>query len=258
MNGRNFAGVAAVALSMILTGTLAFSQTQAPAGKPESPGWFLSGSAPDPGGRAVVGPGGVVVDAGGGRGGRGGRGGGAGGNAGFAACTDDIVKYCAGQTAGAARACLTQNSAKLSGACKAELAEGPTSANEVRPPCSRSPVCGNRVAGGGSGAKGRVVWDQTMGFTYAYPFELPPGGGGVSAVDLDSKGNLWAFQRNAVGKPQLFKFDPNHKLILSIGDEVLTHQYKAHGIKVDAQDNVWICDADGATIKKISPDERSS
>ena len=42
-----------------------------------------------------------------------------------------------------------------------------------------------------------------MGYTYAYPYELPPGGGGVSAVALDSKGNLWAFQRNAVGKPQV-------------------------------------------------------
>ena len=52
----------------------------------------------------------------------------------------------------------------------------------------------------------------------------------------------------------MFKFDPNRKLILSVGDEVLTHQYKAHGIKVDAQDNVWICDANGSTIKKISPD----
>jgi streptogramin lyase len=94
-----------------------------------------------------------------------------------------------------------------------------------------------------------------MGFTYAYPFdESPPGGGGVSAIDIDSKGNLWAFQRNAAGKPQLFKFNPNHKLLFAVGDDVITYQYKAHGIKVDAQDNVWICDADGATIKKISPE----
>jgi len=93
-----------------------------------------------------------------------------------------------------------------------------------------------------------------MGFTYAYPFELPPGGGGVSAVAIDSKGNLWAFQRNAVGKPQLFKFDPNRKLILSIGDDVISHQYKAHGMKIDAQDNIWICDANGSTVKKISPE----
>jgi hypothetical protein len=72
-------------------------------------------------------------------------------------------------------------------------------------------------------------------------------------LDFDSKGNMWAFQRNAVGKPQLFKFDPNHQLILSIGDDVITHQYKAHGIKVDSEDNVWICDANGSTVRKISP-----
>jgi hypothetical protein len=257
MKGRVFAGVAAVAFGLIFTATLSFSQTQSsqtqgyqtegPGAKPGLPGWFLGGSAPDPGGRAMVGPGGVVVSTPGGRGGRGG------GRGGFVACTDDIAKYCAGQMGGAARSCLSQNSSKLSEACKTELAALPPPAEEVRPPCSRSPVCGNRIAGGGSGAKGRVEWKQTMGYTPTYPYELPAGGGGVSAVGLDSKGNLWAFQRNAVGKPQLFKFSPDHKIILTVDDEVITHQYKAHGMKIDSEDNVWICDADGATIRKISP-----
>ena len=31
---------------------------------------------------------------------------------------------------------------------------------------------------------------------------------------LDSKGNLWAFQRADAGKPQLFKFDPNYGISL--------------------------------------------
>ena len=242
MNPHMFAGVATVALSIALAAAPAFSQTQAPAGKPESPGWYMTGSVPDPGGRAVVGPGGVVLDAAGGRG----------GGRGMAACTNDIAKYCAGQTGFAARGCLTENSARLSGECKALLAAPQDP--QPTPGCSRSPVCGNRLAGGGSGAKGRVVWNQTMGYTYTYPYELPPGGGGVPSVALDSKGNLWAFQRNAPGKPQLFKFDPNHNLILSIGDDVITHQYKAHGMKVDKEDNVWICDANGSTIRKLSPE----
>jgi len=93
-----------------------------------------------------------------------------------------------------------------------------------------------------------------MGFTYAYPFDLPQGGGGASAVAIDSKGNLWVFQRNAVGKPQLFEFDSNFKLIRAIGDDVIGHQEKAHGMVVDALDNVWICDATGATIMKLSPE----
>jgi hypothetical protein len=170
----------------------------------------------------------------------------------MAACTDDIAKYCAGQVGFGARGCLTENSARLSGGCKAVLAASGADTGGV-PGCSHSPVCGNRL-GGARSALQRVEWQQTMGFTYAYPFELPPGGGGVSAVSIDSKGNLWAFQRNAAGKPQLFKFDSNHKLGFAIGDDVIGHNYKAHGIKVDAEDNIWICDANGSTIRKLSPE----
>jgi DNA-binding beta-propeller fold protein YncE len=244
MNQRIFAGGAAAAFSF--TSMLAFSQTAAPTAKPPSPDWFLAGSAPDPGGRAIVGPGGVVVDPTGGPGPR------RGAYGAFVDCTDDIAKYCAGQTGFGARGCLMQNSDKLSVGCRTELTAAAPDTGGV-PGCSRSPVCGNRL-GPPRNTLQRVEWKQTMGFTYAYPFELPPGGGGVSAVAIDSKGNFWAFQRNAVGKPQLFKFDSNHKLILAIGDDVISHQYKAHGIKIDAQDNVWICDANGSTVKKVSPE----
>jgi hypothetical protein len=100
----------------------------------------------------------------------------------------------------------------------------------------------------------RVEWKQTMGYTYAYPVDLPEGGGGVSAVKIDSKGNMWVFQRNGVGKPQLFEFSSTRKLIRSIGEDVIGHQDKAHGMAIDAEDNVWICDANGATIMKLSPE----
>ena len=85
MNLSIFAGGAIVALSF--ASVLAFSQTGAAPGKPQSPDWFLAGSAPDPGGRAIVGPGGVVVDPTGGPGPR------RGAYAGFVACTDDIAKF---------------------------------------------------------------------------------------------------------------------------------------------------------------------
>ncbi len=87
-----------------------------------------------------------------------------------------------------------------------------------------------------------------------HPYVLPPGFGGVPAVALDSKGNLWVFQRADEGKPQLFKFDPNHKLILQVGPDVIGYQTKAHGMAVDAEDNVWITAAGTATVTKISPD----
>jgi sugar lactone lactonase YvrE len=190
--------MSSAAIGMVaVAATLAFSQAKAP----ERPGWFLQGSAPDPGGRLIVGPGGRVI----------------------------------GAPAGAGRGTMT---APAAGAV---------------PPCSHSPVCGNRL-GGPRSALQRVEWKQTMGFTYVYPVDLPEGGGGVSAVAINSKGDLWVFQRNAVGKPQLFQFGPDRKLVRTVGDDVIGHQEKAHGMAIDAEDNVWICDANGATVMKLSPE----
>ena len=129
----------------------------------------------------------------------------------------------------------------------------PSSALVETPPCRRSPLCGKR-AGVSRQSLQRVQWKQTMGYTFTYPYVLPPGFGGVPAVALDSKNNLWVFQRADPGKPQLFKFDPNSKLILHVGPDVIGYQDKAHGMAVDAEDNVWITAANSATVMKISPD----
>jgi len=121
------------------------------------------------------------------------------------------------------------------------------------PPCRRSPLCGNRL-GRTRQSLQRVQWKQTIGYTFTYPYALPPGLGGVPAVALDSKGNLWAFQRADAGKPQLFKFDANHTLMLKVGPDVIGYQDKAHGMAVDSEDNVWITAANSATVTKISAD----
>ena len=125
--------------------------------------------------------------------------------------------------------------------------------NSGAEPCANSPICG-------WGLERNLITHELrtadMGFPFAYPFALPEGGGGVSAVAINSKGHLYAFQRNAEGRPQLFEFDQNHTLIRSIGDEVIGHQNKAHGMAVDAEDNVWICDENGDTVMKLSPEGR--
>jgi sugar lactone lactonase YvrE len=113
-------------------------------------------------------------------------------------------------------------------------------------------LCGNRL-GRTRQSLQRVQWKQTLGYTFTYPYVLPPGPGGVPAVALDSKGNLWAFQRADPGKPQLFKFDPSHQLILQVGPDIIGYQDKAHGMAVDAEDNVWITAAGSATVMKINP-----
>ena len=68
------------------------------------------------------------------------------------------------------------------------------------------------------------------------------------------KATSGSFSAQTLGKPQLFKFDPNHKLILQVGQDVIGYQDKAHGMAVDAEDNVWITAANGATVMKLSPE----
>ena len=121
------------------------------------------------------------------------------------------------------------------------------------PPCRRSPLCGRR-GGASRQSLQRVQWQQALGYTFTYPYALPPGFGGVPAVALDSKNNLWVFQRADAGKPQLFKFDASYKLLLQVGPDVIGYQDKAHGMAVDAEDNVWITAANSATVMKINPE----
>ena len=123
--------------------------------------------------------------------------------------------------------------------------------NQGAESCTRSPIC---AWGRERNIISHEVRTPDLGFTYAYPFALPEGGGGVSAVAINSKGHLFAFQRNAAGKPQLFEFDENQKLVRTIGEGVIGHQNKAHGMAIDREDNVWICDESGATLTKLSPE----
>jgi len=127
------------------------------------------------------------------------------------------------------------------------------------PSCYGAPFCGNRVTGIGSGSKGLIQWKKNLPYTPSLPFQdaltaAGGGGGGMVSVGVDSKDNVWGLERNAKGSPQLFKFSPDHKLIFKLGDDVITHHVKAHGMKVDAQDNAWIMDEASAVIRKISPD----
>ena len=133
-----------------------------------------------------------------------------------------------------------------------ESGDSPTATAET-PGCSHSPICRNRL-GRPSQSLQRVQWEQTLGYAFSYPYRLPTGPGGVPAVALDSNDNLWVFQRAEAGKPRLFKFDPDFNLILKVGPAVIGYQDKAHGMAVDADDNVWITATHGATVMKLSPE----
>lgn len=121
------------------------------------------------------------------------------------------------------------------------------------PHCSKSIICTNPL-GPTRGTMKRVTYAQTMGYTYEFPYTLPPGTGGIPAVALDSKGNLWVFQRTQPGSPKLFQFSNDGKLLKSLPESVTGPAVKAHGMAIDADDNIWVLDTSLASAKKISPE----
>jgi len=70
----------------------------------------------------------------------------------------------------------------------------------------------------------------------------------MTAVDIDSKGTVWAFQRGDPSK--VMAFDAAGKLLRSWGDKTFPN---AHGLRIDRQDNVWITDRGLHQVLKFSP-----
>jgi hypothetical protein len=120
------------------------------------------------------------------------------------------------------------------------------------PNCAHSPVCG-RKDGFKRNELARVEYDQNMGYKFSYPYFVPKGIGGIPSVALDSKGYLWVLKRSPAGTPQLYKFGPDHKLVLTVPENVIGHLAKAHGMAVDSHDNVWITDNGESIVMQLSP-----
>ena len=94
---------------------------------------------------------------------------------------------------------------------------------------------------------------RTGGATYRlvpdFP-QVPPALtlGAVSAVATDSRGNVLVFHR---GEPPILIFDHHGKLLRSFGDGLFT---SAHGLRIDADDNIWVTDNANHTVIKFSHD----
>jgi hypothetical protein len=169
------------------------------------------------------------------------------------ACAADIAKLCPDLSSAGKRSCLSRQFEKLSDTCRLSLSSAPAATSLGVPPCVNSTVCSPGGDRGNRTLLQRVEWKQTMGYKFAYPFKLPEGGDGVLGVAFDRDGNFWAYQRSPTGRPALFKFDKSHNIILTVGDDVLGHLDKAHGMTVDAQGNLWIAAANSALVMKVSP-----
>jgi sugar lactone lactonase YvrE len=231
-------------LMIALCSAAIFFNPQLLIASPATLGWFLQPSATDVDGPTTVDEHGMAVL---GRSSPDPR---------LSPCDYDVAKFCPGKIGAEARTCLTWNRVVLGAQCKVALdavVEDMVQRTGGVPACYGAPICHNRLGRTNQDLM-RVEWKQTLGYTFSYPFSLPPGGG-VSGVGIGPNGNIWVLQRVAVGKPALFEFDKDHKMVRAIGDDVIGHLFKAHGIAVDSENNVWICDANGP-VMKLSPEGR--
>lgn len=128
----------------------------------------------------------------------------------------------------------------------------------IPPKCAHSPVCqdpGTRFGGVTDGTT-RVAWKPNTKWTYSYPFQLPAGGGDVTGVGIDAKDNAWVWQRNKPGRPALFKFGPDHKMLFAVPAELTdqTMPFRGHGMCVSSAGEAIVLNEFGAVAKQFSPD----
>src|SRR5262245_13858119 len=81
-------------------------------------------------------------------------------------------------------------------------------------------------------------------------FQLPAGLklAQCSGVAVNSKGDVYLFHR---GKQPIMCFDSQGKFLRSWGDDVIG---KAHGLRLDQDDNVWVTDIGKHVVIKYSPE----
>ncbi len=78
---------------------------------------------------------------------------------------------------------------------------------------------------------------------------LPPGMtyASVAAIDINSKGHIFVFERAPV---PLLEFDRDGKFIRAFGEGLAA---RSHGLRIDSHDNIWITDVAENTVTKLNP-----
>lgn len=107
---------------------------------------------------------------------------------------------------------------------------------------------------GGRGGAPRVIHvpDAPL-LPYAvvdHPFVIPPNieMGVIASVAVNSRGHVFLYQRMPV---PLLEFDGEGRFVRSLREGTQT---RAHSIRIDASDNIWLVDSADATVTKLSPD----
>jgi sugar lactone lactonase YvrE len=79
------------------------------------------------------------------------------------------------------------------------------------------------------------------------PLMLPAGSGAPASLAFDSRGHLFLLSR---GPKAFLEFDANGAFVRSFGDGLFT---RSHGIRLDADGNIWATDVGGHIVMKLSP-----
>ena len=81
------------------------------------------------------------------------------------------------------------------------------------------------------------------------PIRLPAGTtmGASASLAFDARGHLLVLTR---GAQPFFEFDENGRFIRTFGDNLFT---RAHGIRLDADGNIWATDVGAHLVYKLSP-----
>ncbi len=114
------------------------------------------------------------------------------------------------------------------------------------------------------------VLAQEISYGASEPLQLPKDTflGQAMAVATNSKGHVFVYTRNgdptvtlggsrafAHGGSSLYEFAPDGKFVRQIGRQVYGF-LAAQGLRVDAQDNIWVVDRYSAMVMKFAPDGR--
>ena len=86
----------------------------------------------------------------------------------------------------------------------------------------------------------------------AESFKLPPGMNfrGTSGIAFNSKGNIFVIHR---GPMSVMEFDPDGNFIRGFGDGLFE---RAHGLRIDGEDNIWATDVASNLAYKFDPGGR--
>lgn len=80
-------------------------------------------------------------------------------------------------------------------------------------------------------------------------FRLPAGlnFGSASGVAINSRGHIFVFHR---GPQPLMQFDADGNFLQAFGDGLFS---RPHGLRIDAEDNIWLTDLAGHIVVKMDP-----